>query len=71
MTKHRHDFLKNPERRLLFELAEKLGRTVAELLYGSPAHRPLSSMELTEWAALYTLKAKEQEKEQRKAKARR
>lgn len=69
--KPRHDFLKNPERRFLFELAEKLGRTVAELLYGSPAHRPLTSMELTEWTALWTLKAKEQEKAERKAKARR
>jgi hypothetical protein len=69
--KHRHDFLKNPERRFLFELAEKLGRSVAELLYGSPAHRPLTSMELTEWTALWTLKAKEQEKAERRAKARR
>jgi hypothetical protein len=69
--KPRHDFLKNPERRFLFELAEKLGRSVAELLYGSPAHRPLTSMELTEWTALYILKAKEQEKAERRAKARR
>jgi hypothetical protein len=69
--RHRLDFLKNPERRFLFELAEKLGRTVAEILYGSPAHRPLSSMELTEWTALWTLKAKEQEKAERRAKARR
>jgi hypothetical protein len=69
--KPRHDFLKNPERRFLFELAEKLGRSVAELLYGSPAHRPLTSMELTEWTALWTLKAKEQEKAERRAKARR
>lgn len=69
--KHRHDFLKNPERRFLFELGEKLGRTVAELLYGSPAHRPLTSMELTEWTAFWTLKAKEQEKAERRAKARR
>ena len=69
--RHRLDFLKNPERRFLFELAEKLGRTVAEILYGSPAHRPLTSMELTEWTALWTLKAKEQEKAERRAKARR
>jgi hypothetical protein len=69
--KHRLDFLKNPERRFLFELAEKLGRTVAEILHGSPAHRPLSSMELTEWTAFWTLKAKEQEKAERRAKARR
>ena len=62
------DFIKNPERRFLFELAEKLGRTVAELLYGSPSHRPLSSQELTEWTAVWNLRAMEQEEAQRKAK---
>ena len=49
-------FLKSPEKRFLFELAEKLGRTVGELIYGSPAHRPISSMEITEWAALWKLR---------------
>jgi hypothetical protein len=44
---------------------------VGELLYGSKAHRPLSSMELTEWNALYLLKEKEREKAERRAKARR
>jgi hypothetical protein len=63
------DFLKNPEKRFLFELAEKLGRTVAELLHGSSAHRPLTSMELTEWSSLWSLRAKEQEKADKKAKA--
>ncbi len=44
---------------------------MGELLYGSPAHRPLSSMELTEWNAFYLVKEKEREKAERKAKARR
>jgi hypothetical protein len=35
-----------------FRLAQRLGRTVGELLYGSPSHRPISSMEITEWIAL-------------------
>jgi len=59
-------FLRHPERRLLFEIAERLGRTVSELLYGSPSHRPLSSLELTEWVALYKLRAYEAEKAQKK-----
>jgi hypothetical protein len=42
-------------------LAEKLGRTVGELLYGSGSHRAISSEELTEWIALWELKAYEQE----------
>jgi hypothetical protein len=44
---------------------------VGELLYGSGSHRPLSSMELTEWNAFYVLKEKEREKAERRAKARR
>lgn len=39
------------------ELAERLGRTVPELL------RSVSSAELTEWAALYSLRADEQRAE--------
>jgi len=35
-----------------FRLAQRLGRTVGELLYGSPSHRPISSAEITEWMAL-------------------
>ena len=54
----------------MFELAEKLGRTVGELLDGSPAHRPISSLELTEWAALWNLRAKEQEDAERRARSR-
>lgn len=34
---------------------------MGELLYGSPAHRPLSSEELTEWIALDEIRAWEQE----------
>lgn len=44
------------------ELAERLGRTVEELLDGSPAHRPLSSLELTEWIELFRLRAWESER---------
>ena len=66
--KPRHDFLKNPERRFLFELAEKLGRTVGELLVGSPAHRPISSAELTEWEALWALRNWEHEQAMKKSK---
>ena len=54
-------FLMSPHRRFVFELAEKLGRTVGELLYGSPGHRPISSMELTEWMAVWHLRADEAE----------
>lgn len=43
------------------ELAERLGRTVDELLYGSPSHRPLSSSELTDWIELEKLRAWEHE----------
>ena len=34
---------------------------MGELLYGSPAHRPLSSAEMTDWIALDHLRAWEQE----------
>jgi hypothetical protein len=30
-------------------------------MYGSPAHRPISSAELTDWIALWELRAWEQE----------
>lgn len=59
-------FLEKPHRRFLFEIAEKLGRTVDELLYGSPSHRPMSSMELTEWMAVWELRAWEREQALRK-----
>lgn len=50
----------------MFELAEALGRTVGELLYGSPAHRPISSSELIEWAAVYKLRNFEHEQAMKK-----
>jgi hypothetical protein len=40
---------------------------VDELLYGGPGHRPLSSLELTEWIALEHLRVWEQEQAQKKA----
>jgi hypothetical protein len=53
----------------MFMLAETLGRTVEELLDGSPSHRPLSSPELVEWLAYYKLRAYEQEQEAARAKS--
>ena len=41
-----------------------------ELLYGGPGHRPLTSMELTEWIALESLRVWEQEQAAKKAKRR-
>lgn len=41
---------------LLFLIAEKLGRTVEELLHGSPSHRPLSNVEFSFWAARESIK---------------
>lgn len=38
-----------------------LGRTVGELLYGSGGHRPISSAEMTEWQALFKIRAWEAE----------
>ena len=50
-------------------LARALGRTKAELLYGSGAYRPLTHAEWVDWMALYDLEAKELEQAQRKAKS--
>ena len=47
------------------ELAERFGRTKAELLYGSPSHRPMSSAELTDWIALDKLRNYEANKSRR------
>lgn len=46
-------------------IAEALGRTVGELLYGSPGHRPISARELTEWALFYEIRADEQKRNNR------
>jgi hypothetical protein len=54
------DFLTHPTRRFVFDLAEKLGRTVGELLYGSPNHRPITAYELMEWESLHNLRAEEE-----------
>lgn len=40
---------------------------MAELLEGSPGHRPLSSAELTEWIALEKLRHWEYEQAQKKS----
>jgi hypothetical protein len=49
-------------------LAERLGRTVGELIYGSGGHRPITSGELTEWVALWELRTWEQEQARKMAK---
>jgi hypothetical protein len=51
----------------MLTLARALGRTKAELLYGSGAFRPLTHAEWVDWMALYDLEAKELEAAQRKA----
>jgi len=56
---------------MLFELAEKLGRTVEELLVGSPSHKPISSSEIVEWQALWKLRIWESEQARKKATKRR
>lgn len=48
-------------------LARALGRTKAELIHGSGAHRPLAHAEWVEWMALYDLEAKELDQAQRKS----
>lgn len=50
----------------MYDLAEKLGRTVHELLYGGGGYVPISSAEIVEWAAYYKLKAHEAEKAARR-----
>lgn len=51
---------------MLFELAEKLGRTVEELLVGSPSHRPISASEIVEWQAVWKLRIWENEQARKK-----
>lgn len=41
---------------------------MGELLYGSGAHRPISSSELTEWLALWDIRAYEQEQAMKRKK---
>ena len=49
-------------------LAERLGRTVEELVWGSPAHRPLAADEMMAWAGYDKIKAWEHERAVKKAK---
>jgi flagellar biosynthesis/type III secretory pathway protein FliH len=42
-----------------------LGRTVDELLNGSPSHNPISAIELAEWEALEQVRVWEMEKQQK------
>jgi hypothetical protein len=44
---------------------------VGELLYGSDAHRPLSSSEMNEWIALWHLRSWEAEQANKKQSRRR
>lgn len=38
-----------------------------ELLYGSPAHRPITSAEISEWFALWKLRQHERQEQERRA----
>lgn len=55
----------HPERRAYFELAERLGMPVSELLERT------SSMELTEWFGLWKVRQVEQKQQEARSKARR
>lgn len=55
----------NPERRFYFTLASRLGMTVRELL------SRVTSMEITEWMAIFQIEKSEREHAQKTAKMRR
>lgn len=55
----------HPERRAYFELAEKLGMPVSELL------ERMSSSEMTEWFGLWKVRTVERKQEENRAKAKR
>lgn len=55
----------HPERRAYFELAEKLGMPVSELL------DRMSSSEMTEWFGLWKVRNVERKQEENRAKAKR
>lgn len=40
---------------------------MSELLYGGPGHKPISSVELTEWSLVWQIRADEQEKAAKRA----
>lgn len=50
------------------ELAEKLGRTLEELLYGSACFRPLSNYELMLWVGLWKQRILEEDQRRVQAK---
>lgn len=58
----------NPEMRNLYSLAETLGKTVPEILYGMP--RPMTGQDYNYWLAYFKIKQEEQEAEERKSKSR-
>jgi hypothetical protein len=51
-------------------LAERLGRTLSELLRGSPGHRAISGLELVEWQQLESIRADERKRANRRNKGR-
>lgn len=51
-------FLLDNEEYLTYEIAERLGKTVEELLTGHPG--PLSAQEFVNWSAFYTVRADRQ-----------
>lgn len=53
------------DRAFQFRLAERLGRTREELLYGGPGHRPISNREYEEWRALAVFDAKYAEQQKK------
>lgn len=55
----------------LFIIAEKLGRTVEELLHGSSIYKPLSYAEYEGWAALESIKEDYREVAKKKAQSKR
>ena len=58
------------EYRYLFVLAERFGRTVDELLFGSPNHRPLRADEMVAWAGYDKIVGWEREQANKKAQQR-
>ena len=59
-------FRASPTRMYLFELAEKLGSTVASLKAGQ--QRPLSGREFTQWLAFELVRAEQQAEAQERQK---
>lgn len=64
--KRRKHFVLDGEKYLLFEIAERLGKTVTELLTGQPS--PLSMQEFVQWAAFYSVRANNQKRAEERSK---